>query len=197
MFRKFMLHMPALLAAGEFVWREHVTEVLVTALLSMVPTFEGRYAITIMLGKLHMPLGFAYPLAVICSTLPMPFIFLFLRPVLDWFYTLPIPPVRRFAAWLERRSARKREQMHAGKRSGVRGWLGRWLNEETLELIGLYIFVALPLPGTGCWTGSAIATLFEMPRGRAALAIFLGNVTACALMSAGALGVISIVGLAH
>ena len=138
-----------------------------------------------------MPVGFAYVLAVVCSTLPMPFILLLLRPVLDWFYTLPIRPVRRFTAWLERRSERKRRKMHAGKRKGVRGWLSKWLSDGTLELIGLYIFVALPLPGTGCWTGSAVATLFEMPRGKAAIAILLGNVTACALMTAGALGVIS------
>jgi len=41
--------------------------------------------------------------------------------------------------------------------------------------------VALPLPGTGCWTGSAIATLFEMPRLKSALVIFLGNITACGI----------------
>lgn len=177
-------------AAGDFVWTQQMGKVVLTALLSMVPTFEGRYAIPIMLG-MGMPVGFAYALAVICSTLPMPFILLLLRPVLDWFYTLPIKPVRRFAAWLERRSERKRRKMHAGKRSGVRGWLSRWLSDGTLELVGLYIFVALPLPGTGCWTGSAVATLFEMPRWKAAIAILLGNVTACALMTAGALGVIS------
>ena len=177
-------------AAGSFVWTQQLGKVVLTALLSMVPTFEGRYAIPIMLG-MGMPVGFAYVLAVVCSTLPMPFILLLLRPVLDWFYTLPIKPVRRFAAWLERRSERKRRKMHAGKKKGVRGWLSKWLSDGTLELIGLYIFVALPLPGTGCWTGSAVATLFEMPRGKAAIAILLGNVTACALMTAGALGVIS------
>ena len=178
-------------AAGGFVWQEQMGKIVVTALLSMVPTFEGRYAIPIMLGT-GLPVGFAYVLAVVCSTLPMPFILLLLRRVLDWFYTLPIKPVRKFAAWLEKRSERKRAQMHAGKGSGLRGKLRGKLSEETLELIGLYIFVALPLPGTGCWPGSAIATLFEMPRGKSALVILLGNMTACAIMTAGALGVFSI-----
>ena len=192
MLRGLILRNPVLLAAaGNFVWREQLGKIIVTALLSMVPTFEGRYAVTIMLG-MGMPVGFAYVLAVICSTLPMPFILLLLRPVLDWFYTLPIKPVRKFAAWLERRSERKRRKMHAGKKRGVRGWLGRWLSEDALELIGLYIFVALPLPGTGCWTGSAIATLFEMPRLKSAVAILLGNITACAIMTAMALGVFSV-----
>ena len=143
-----------------------------------------------MLG-MGMPVGFAYVLAVVCSTLPMPFILLLLRPVLDWFYTLPIKPVRAFAAWLERRSERKRRKMHANQ-GGVRGWLAEKVSQDTMELIGLYIFVALPLPGTGCWTGSAIATLFEMPRGKSAVAILLGNITACAITTAATMGVISI-----
>lgn len=157
----------------------------------MVPTYEGRYAVPVMLG-LGMPPMFAYLLAAVCSTIPMPFILLLLRPVLDWFYTLPIKPVRRFAAWLERRSARKREKMHAKKGSGIRGWLQGRVSQETMELIGLYIFVALPLPGTGCWTGSAIATLFEMPRLKSAIVILLGNFTACAITLFATMGVTSI-----
>ena len=174
-------------AAGNFVWREQLGKVVSTALLSMVPTFEGRYAVAVMLG-IGMPALFSFALAVICSTIPMPFILLLLRPVLDWFYTLPIKPVRKFAAWLERRSERKRQKMHANKGTGLRGKLRGRVSEEMIELIGLYIFVALPLPGTGCWTGSAIATLFEMPRGKAALAILLGNITACAITTVVTLG---------
>ena len=178
-------------AAGNFVWREQMGKIAGTFLLSMVPTFEGRYAVPVMLG-LGIPAGFAYVLAVVGSTLPMPFILLLLRPVLDWFYTLPIKPVRKFAAWLERRSDRKRQKMHENKGTGLRGKLQGRVSEELIELIGLYIFVALPLPGTGCWTGSAIATLFEMPRGKAAIAILLGNITACAVMTLVATGVLSI-----
>ena len=179
-------------AAGNFVWREHLGKVISTALLSMVPTFEGRYAVAVML-KLGMPAVFSFALAVICSTIPMPFILLLLRPVLDWFYTLPIKPVRKFAAWLERRSERKRQKMHENRDTGLRGKLRSRVSEEMIELIGLYIFVALPLPGTGCWTGSAIATLFEMPRGKAAVAILLGNITACGIMTLGSLGVFSFI----
>ena len=182
-----------LLSAAEnsFVVSENLAKVLSTALLSMVPTYEGRYAVPVMLG-LGMPPLFAYLLAAVCSTIPMPFILLLLRPVLDWFYTLPIKPVRKFAAWLEKRSARKREKMHAKKGSGIRGWLQDKVSQETIELLGLYIFVALPLPGTGCWTGSAIATLFEMPRLKSAIVILLGNFTACAITLGVSLGAFSI-----
>lgn len=189
MIQKIILHTPTLLAAaGNFVWQEQWKKVLVTVLLSMVPAFEGRYAITIMLG-MNMPVLPAYILSVVGSTLPMPFIMMLLRPVLDWLYRQPIKPIRKFAAWLERRAERKHEQMQANKDAGVRGKLRGLVTEETLELIGLYIFVALPLPGTGCWTGSLIATLFELPRGKSAIAIILGNCTACAIMAAGTLGV--------
>ena len=162
------------LASQPFVWQEHTQKIILTALLSMVPMFEGRYAVTVMLG-LGMPPVFAYLLAVIASYLPVPFILLLLRPVLDWFYTLPIKPVRAFAAWLERRAANKRAGMHDRKGGKKR------FSAETAELLGLYLFVALPVPGTGVWMGSAIATLFEMPLLKSALTILLGNMTACLL----------------
>ena len=117
----------------------------------------------------------------------MPFIFLLLRRVLDWFYTLPIKPVRAFAAWLERRAARKRAGMHdkkAGKTSRF--------SAETAELLGLYLFVALPVPGTGVWMGAAIATLFEMPRLKSAVAILLGNCTACLITTLITTGIIAL-----
>jgi len=174
-----------------FVWQEHMGKLITTALLSMVPTFEGRYAVATSIA-MGVPPVFAYFLALVCSTIPMIPILLLLRPVLDWFYTLPIKPVRKFAAWLENRSQRKREKMAHKKKDGVMGWLGERLSAETMELIGLYVFVALPLPGTGVWTGSAIATLFEMPRLKSAVAIFLGNVTACLIMTLATTGVIKL-----
>lgn len=174
-----------------FAASQNTAQLVMTGLLSMVPTFEGRYAVTVMLG-LGMPAGFAYLFALVCSSIPIPIILLLLRPVLDWFYTLPIKPVRAFAAWLEKRSARKKEKMNAQSRSGLRGRLRGRISEETMELLGLYIFVALPLPGTGVWTGSAIATLFKMPRLKSGIVILLGNATACAIMTLAARGVISI-----
>lgn len=178
-------------AAEKFVWSENVSKVVVTCLLSMVPMFEGRYAVTMMVG-MKMPVGIAFLLALVFSTIPMPFIMLLLRPILDWLYRLPIKPVQKFAAWVENRSRSKQEKMQQEKEKGVRGKLKGKVSDGFLDLLGLYIFVAVPLPGTGVWTGSAIATLFKMPRGKAAIAIILGNITACALMTAAAKGVISL-----
>ena len=58
-------------AKQPFIWQEHTRKIILTALLSMVPMFEGRYAVTVMLG-LGMPPVFAYLLAVIASYLPVP-----------------------------------------------------------------------------------------------------------------------------
>ena len=180
-------------APAAFVWTEHMGKVITTAFLSMVPTFEGRYAVVTGIA-MGMPVMFAYWLAVVCSSIPVPFILWLLRPVLDWFYTLPIKPVRAFAAWLEKRADKKRANMNADKKKGLMGWLSKYVSADTLELIALYIFVALPLPGTGGWTGSLIATLFNLPRGKALLTIVLGNFTACLITTLATTGVLSFLG---
>ena len=95
-------------AAQSLTLKEKQIEIILTALLSMVPMYEGRYAVPIMI-RLGLPPVFTWLLAGLCSSVPMPVILLLLRPVLDWFYTLPIKPVRAFAAWLEKRSAWKAE----------------------------------------------------------------------------------------
>lgn len=176
---------------GAFVWQENLSKIAATALLSMVPTFEGRYAVVTSIA-MGIPAAFAYCLAFVASSIPVPFILLLLRPILDWFYTLPVKPIQRFAAWLERRSKRKREKMNADQRKGVMGWLSRHVSSDAVELIALYLFVAVPLPGTGVWTGSAIATLFEMPRLKSAVVILLGNATACLITTLATTGVIRI-----
>ena len=180
-----------LMTAASFVWQENVSKILTTALLSMVPTFEGRYAVPVAIA-MGMPTRFAFLLAFICSSIPVPFILLLLRPILDWFYTLPIKPVRKFAAWLEARGEKKRVKMHENKDTGLRGKLKKYVSADTIELIGLYIFVALPLPGTGGWTGSLIATLFKMPRMKSFIAIVLGNATACLITTLATTGVLAI-----
>lgn len=150
--------------ASGFIWSENLTQIIITALLSMVPTFEGRYAVVTALA-MGMPAVFSFLLALIFSTIPMPFIFMLLKPVLKWLYSLPIEPLRKFAAWVENRSVKKSASV---KKKG---------------LLGLFLFVAVPLPGTGVWTGSAIATILNMNKTDSMLAIVVGNVVACLAMT--------------
>lgn len=149
---------------GNFVWQEHMGKVISTALLSMVPTFEGRYAL-VTAQAMGMPALPSFLIALLFSTLPMPFLLLLLRPVLDWMYTWPIGFVRKFAAWVDARAKRKSKEV------------------DKKGMLGLFLFVAVPLPGTGVWTGCAIASLLKMNKKQAALAIFLGNVAACLIMT--------------
>ena len=95
---------------GNFVWQEHMGKVISTALLSMVPTFEGRYAL-VTAQAMGMPALPSFLIALLFSTLPMPFLLLLLRPVLDWMYTWPIGFVRKFAAWVDARAERKSKEM--------------------------------------------------------------------------------------
>jgi len=160
--------------APTFMLIEHMWNIISIALLSLVPSFEGRYAIAMGIA-MGIPLGLIFPLAFIMSTVPMILVFLLLKPVLKWLYMLPINSLRRFAAWVENRAQRKSRGM------------------ETGSFIALFLFVAVPLPGTGVWTGSIIAALLEMEQKRAALAIIAGNLIACGVMALGALGVTSII----
>ena len=191
MFHNALIRFAPLMNATSFVWQDNISKIVTTAFLSMVPTFEGRYAVPVAIA-MGMPTLFAFLLAFICSSIPVPFILLLLRPILDWFYTLPIKPVKKFAAWLEARGEKKRMKMHENKDTGLRGKLKKYVSAETIELIGLYIFVALPLPGTGGWTGSLIATLFNMPRMKSFIAIVLGNATACLITTLATTGVLAI-----
>lgn len=155
-----------------FVFSDHVREVVLTGLLSMVPFFEGRYAVTTGIA-MGMPVLFTFLLAYLCSSLPVPFVLFLFRPIVKWVYTLPIAPLRRFVAWVEARGMRKSQSVDAK------------------GLIGLFLFVALPVPGTGIWMGSVIASLLEMNRGHAALAILAGNFVACLLMTLLSAGIFS------
>lgn len=156
-----------------FVISEHWSEILRTALFSMIPMFEGRYALTLGIGLFNLPVVLTYFVVYIASLIPMPFIFWLFKPILRWIYTLPIGWLKKFAAWIDRRAER-----NAGK-------------VDKKGLTGLFLFVALPLPGTGVYMGSAIATILDMNKRQAGLIIALGNAVACLIMTLATTGVLS------
>lgn len=130
---------------------------IVTFLISMVPVIELRGAIPYGIARdLNEWLVFA--LAVIGNMLPIPFILLFVRKVLDWMKG--VKRLNKIALWIEARAHRK-----SGK-------------VEEARTLGLLLFVAIPLPGTGAWTGALIAALMDMRLKRALPTIFAGVVIA-------------------
>ena len=134
---------------------------LFTLLLAMAPVSELRGAIPF--GLAHdIPQALLYPSCVLANLLPVPFVILFLRRILAWMQRRG-GRLASAAGWLEKRGRAKSARI---KRS---------------ELLGLYLFVAIPLPGTGAWTGALIAGLRDL-RLRYALPVIGAGVAAAGII---------------
>ena len=145
-------------------------DVIYTFLLSMVPVIELRGAIPLGAG-LGLPWYINYIVCVVGNFLPVPFILLFIRVVLNWMKK--VPKLDKIALWLEERAAKNSDRV-----SKYATW-------------GLMLFVAIPLPGTGAWTGSLVAALLEMRLKHSLLSVFFGVLVAgviVSLIAYGALG---------
>lgn len=131
-------------------------------LISMVPVLELRGAIPFGFAW-GLPIWLNYPLCVLGNFLPVPFILLFIRRILAWMKTTR--HFSRIALWLEAKAQKHSDKVMKGVASG------------------LFLFVAIPLPGTGAWTGALVASLFDMRMKYALPAIFLGVLAAGLIMS--------------
>jgi uncharacterized membrane protein len=158
--------------------RERILEALhalppewTTFIVAMLPIIELRGAIPYALG-VGMPWPEAYLLAVIGNLVPVVPLLLFLGPVSDWLQRMPI--FGRFFDWVFARTRR---------RSGV---------IERYGPIGLALFVAIPLPITGAWTGSAAAYLFGFPFKKAFPSITVGVLIAGGVVTLAVKGVIGL-----
>lgn len=142
-----------------------------TFLISMVPVIELRGAIPIGQG---MGLGFweCYFISVIGNMLPVPIILLFVRFVLNWMKG--IKHLDKIALWVE-----KKADKHSGKITKYAGY-------------GLFVFVAIPLPGTGAWTGALVAALLDMRMKKALPAILAGVLAAGLIVSLIAYGFLGV-----
>lgn len=145
---------------------------LITFLMSMVPVIELRAALPVGVGMGLDP-RFALIVTILGNMVPVPFIILFIRYILDW-----MKKFDKFRAIAEKLEAKAKK--HEGK-------------IEKYEALGLYILVALPLPGTGAWTGSLVAALFDIRLSRAIPVIFAGVITAGVIMFLITYGVVALV----
>lgn len=141
---------------------------IVTLLISMVPVIELRGGIPYGIAQGLSP-WLAFTMSVLGNMLPVPFILLFIRKILHWMKRYP--RLGKLAVKLEARAQRKS---------------GRVRNSE---LVGLCILVAIPLPGTGAWTGALVAALMEMRLKRAIPTIFVGVLIAGLLVTLALTGV--------
>lgn len=138
-------------------------KLIATFFISMVPVIELRgglpYGIT---------LGLDYPLAltaaVIGNMVPVPFIIVYIRHIFTW--------LRKRSKWWDEKITRLEKKAH------LKGRVVR-----KYSTIGLCILVAIPLPGTGAWTGALVAAVLDMRLKKAIPAIFLGVCIAAAIMT--------------
>ncbi len=146
-----------------------IKNILYIFLCSMVPIIELRGAIP-MGAALDIPFYINYIISVVGNMLPVPFILLFIRHILHWMKK--IPKLDKIAAWIENKAEKNKAKV---------------LKYATF---GLYIFVAIPLPGTGAWTGALVASMLDMRMKRSIPAILLGVMTAGVIMSLASYGAI-------
>ena len=156
----------------------------------MVPLIELRGAIPVGAG---LGLDFLpnYLVSVVGNILPVPFILLLIRYVLDFMKKKRIFP--KLVDWLERKAldSSKRILKEDGDENEVSSSATTVRSRRSITaLVGLFLFVAIPLPGTGAWTGSLVAALFRINRPAAFLSIFAGVLVAGLLMSLASYGIV-------
>ena len=139
--------------------------------ISMVPLIELRGAVPVGIAA-GMPWHEVLPICVVGNLLPIPFVLFFAEWLLDLLARLPLLRgfADRYKAGLERK----------------KGSITKYAR------FGLFLFVAIPIPGTGAWSGAAIASLLKMKRGWAFVSIALGVITAGLIMSLVSSGVLSV-----
>ncbi len=148
-------------------------------IVSMVPVVELRGAVPIGVG-MGLPLAATYIVCVLGNMAPVPFILLFAKRVLLWCTRLPSFLGRMFS-WIYNKGLRAGGKLQEKSGRGV-----YW---------ALYLFVAIPVPGTGAWTGCLAATLLELKFWPSALAVLGGVMTAGVIMGLGSAGVFSAIGM--
>lgn len=141
--------------------------------ISMIPILELRGGLLAASpALLNVEILKAIPICVIGNILPIPFILLLITRILEWMKKVSC--FRNVALWLERKAMSKKDQVEK---------FGFW---------GLALFVGIPLPGTGAWTGALVAALLRMRFRKAFAAILTGIVMATIIMSVLSYGVLGV-----
>ena len=140
-------------------------------LISMLPVVELRGAIPVG-AAIGLPWYLNMIVSIIGNMLPVPFILLFSVKAFEFMKKHNI--MVKFIEKIENRAKKRSEGLATG------------------EFIGLMLFVAIPFPGTGAWTGALIAALLQFERKRSFIYITLGVLIAAAIMTAASYGVISL-----
>ncbi len=144
---------------------------LICFVISLFPILELRGGLLAASPAfLDVPISHALPLCIIGNLLPIPFVLLLIEKIIAWMEHFK--PTARFANWLKDKADKNKDQIVK---------YGFW---------GLVIFIGVPLPGTGAWTGSLVAAFLHMPFRKAFLACILGVLMASAIMCVVSYGIL-------
>ena len=146
--------------------------------ISMVPIIELRGAIPIAVGYGIHPVV-AYLICVIGNMVPVPFIYFFARKFLLWGSDKPV--IGKFFRWCVAKGEKAGQKLMAkGKKGGL--------------VIALMLFVGIPIPGTGAWTGTLAASFLDMGIKKTTIAVSLGVIMAGIIMALTSAGVFAAIG---
>lgn len=138
---------------------------LIIFLISMVPLIELRGAIPYAIG-FQLPLLPSYIICILGNMLPMPFIFLFARKILVWGSDKKY--IGKFFSWCLQKGEKGGQKLQAKAGRGL--------------YVALFLFVGIPLPGTGAWTGTLAASILDMDFKSTIIAVMLGVLLAGIIM---------------
>ncbi len=150
-------------ALAELLGSRHAAEAVLTFFAAMIPVLELRFAIPFGVAR-GLRLWTSIWASVLGNLVPVPFIVVF---------------ITRIFAWLRRRSARFNTLVDSLERRAE----GKKATVEKYAFWGLVVLVAIPLPGTGAWTGALVAAMMQMRLRRAFPAIAVGVVIAAVIVS--------------
>lgn len=154
-----------------------LTQYVIVFLISMVPLIELRGAIPYSQIQ-GLPLLQSYMIAIVGNMLPVPIIYLFARRVLEWGADKPV--IGGFFSFCLKKGENGGRKLQAKAGRGL--------------FVALLLFVGIPLPGTGAWTGTLAASLLDLDFKSSILAVMGGVLLAGVIMglaSAGLLGALN------
>ena len=156
---------------GSFIAIPFMKEIIVF-MISMCPILELRGGL-IAASLLGMNPWLSYLICMIGNILPIPFILWLINKILKWMRNSKSKKINGIASWLDKKVDKHKGQI------------------EKYGYLGLILFVGIPLPGTGAWTGCLIASVLEMDKKKSFLAAMLGVILASIIMMIVSFGLIS------
>lgn len=154
-------------------------KILIVLIISMIPLVELRGAIPVAVGMdLGLPEWLILIIAIIGNILPVPIIYLFARKVLEWGSKRKWKPFKNFCDFCLKKGEKAGAKLLKKAKSGV--------------YFALFLFVAVPIPGTGAWTGTLAASILNLNFKKTIISITAGILVAGLIMLAVSLGLFKI-----